>query len=53
MMKYVMRLIKASVLGNDYFREKIEEQIARAVSPSFRGGDGDRRSFVVDEINRA
>lgn len=33
------------VLGNDYFREKLEAQIARAVSPSFRGGDRRSKEF--------
>jgi len=43
---------KAWVLGNEYFKDKIESQIKRAPSPSSKGGDRKSIQFQDNRINR-
>ena len=42
---------KAWVLGNDYFKDSIEQQLNRQAKPKYKGGDR-KSSSIVNKINQ-
>ena len=41
---------KAWVLGSDYFKERIQRQLERRVTPAARGGDRKSEQFRIDRV---
>ena len=41
---------KAWVLGNDRFKQRIQQQIARRIEPSLRGGDRKSEQFKINRV---
>ncbi|MGY6275035.1 hypothetical protein [Methylomonas sp. MgM2] len=41
---------KAWVLGNDRFKQRIQEQLGRRVEPKARGGDSKSEQFNVNRV---